>query len=239
MYPRHACYFVSGIAVLLSTPFAQAQHAGDVWVGRTSAGQLSVGGFATAGVGKYLAPSAGLFPGWSDNDPGFDRVINDEPDNDLYTLSSGAQIRLEVVAFDPAFRAVDASFNVLDTPGEQTILGTSSLHTHLTWNININDPLFDEDAYVYEATFRLLDTGSTTYASSDEITLKFTNVAALPGDINGDTFVDAFDIPDFIALLFDDTTATLEQRVAADMNLDRAIDGLDLQRFVAALLESE
>lgn len=217
---------------------ASAQHESDVWVGRTNAGTLSVGGYLPTEFGKYLAPSAGLFPGWSDNDPGFDRVINVEPENDLYSLEAGAQIRLEVIDFDPALRAIDASFNLLDTPDDQTILGGSTLHVHLTWNININDPLFDVDEYLWEARFRLFDTGSTGYESSDDLTLKFTNVDVLPGDVNEDEVVDVLDIPDFIALLFDDTNATREQRAAADLNLDRHIDGSDLQHFVDTLLQS-
>lgn len=239
MNSRRNCTLAMVFGITLSIGNAGAQHVGDVWVGRTAAGQLDVGGFADAGVGKYLAPSSGLFPGWSDNDPGFDRLITDDPDNDLFMLAAGAQIRLEVVAFDPAFRAVDTSFNLLDMPGEQTLLGTSSLHTHLTWNINVNDPQFDPDEYLWEATFRLLDTGATGYAPSNDVTLKFTNVDVLPGDVNGDDMVDMLDISGFIALLFDDTLATREQWAAADLNLDRALDGLDLQQFVAMLLVSE
>ncbi|HPF41344.1 MAG TPA: hypothetical protein P5081_20530 [Phycisphaerae bacterium] len=228
---------ISAIIVLaIAIQSASAQHAGDVWVGRTSAGQLDAGGFIDVGVGFYLAPSGGLFPGWSDNDPGFDRVINDDPENDLYSLATGAQIRLEVVAFDPALRAVDTSFNILDTPGEQTILGGATLHTHLTWNINVNDPMFDDQEYVWEAKFRFVDTGSTGYVTSDDISLRFTNVDVAPGDVNEDGLVDTLDVPDFLALLFDDSTATREQRAAADINLDRNIDGIDLQLFVTALL---
>lgn len=233
--------FLLTIAALLALPIdrASAQHEGDVWVGHTNAGQLTVGGYLPTELGKYLAPSSGLFPGWADNDPGFDRVLTSDPDKDLYSLDAGAQIRFEVVAFDPALRAVDASFNLLDAPGEQTILGGSTLHVHLTWNINVNDPAFDPDEYLWEAKFRLIDTGSTGYATSDDITLKFTNVDVQPGDVNEDGFVDALDIPDIIALLFDDSNATREQRAAADINLDRHINGLDLQYFVAAILATE
>lgn len=230
---------IAALSLCLFVASAHAQHMGDVWIGRTSADQLSVGGYLPTALGTYLAPSSGLFPGWSDNSPGFDRVINAEPDNDLYPMETGAHIVLEVVHFDTALRAVDASFNLIDTPGEQTILGGSTLHVHLTWNINVNDPAFDPDEYLWEATFRLIDTGSTGYATSDDITLKFTNVDVLPGDVNDDGFVDELDIPDFVSLLFDDTDATREQRAAADINLDRHIDGLDLQYFVAAMLATE
>ncbi|MCA9255862.1 MAG: hypothetical protein KDA33_09500, partial [Phycisphaerales bacterium] len=78
--------------------------------------------------------------------------------------------------------------------------------------------------------------GSTGYITSDDISLRFTNVDVAPGDVNEDGFVDTLDVPDFLALLFDDSTATREQRAAADINLDRNIDGLDLQLFVTALL---
>jgi hypothetical protein len=238
MKTRTYLTIIGSTAVLSFASSSFAQHPGDVWVARNSNLQLAVGGFALADVPTVLPPSGGLFPGWSDNDPGFDRIVTAQPENDLFPMSAGAQVHLVVVEFDPALRAIDTGFNVIDSHDESTLLGSASLHTHLTWNININDGAFDDEEYLWEATFVLRDMGSTGYTDSESVTLKFLNVDRIAGDINGDEIVDLLDIPEFIALLFDDSTATREVRAAADMNLDRSIDGADIQGFVAALLEA-
>lgn len=230
---------IFGSAALLSFASSTfAQHPGDVWVARNSNLQLAVGGFVLADVPTILPPTGGLFPGWSDNAPGFDRIVAAQPENDLFPMIAGAQIHLVVVEFDPALRAIDSGFNIIDDTDESTFLGTESLHTHLTWNIDINDPAFDDEEYLWEATFVLTDAGSTGYAESDPVTLKFLNIDRIAGDINGDEIVDLLDLSEFIALLFDDSTATREERAAADINLDRSIDGADIQGFVNALLET-
>lgn len=228
------------LAALISLATAgplPAQHVDDVWVGRSADGRLGLGGFAHAGEPVVLPPSGGLFPGWSDNEPGFDAVTEPQPDVGLWPLEPGAMVRLEVIAFDEGLRAVDSGFQILDMPGDQTLLGGASLHAHLTWNIDLNHPAFDSDEYLWNATFRVIDTGSTGYEASEAVTLPFLNVDRLAGDINGDGVVDALDLTGFVDLLLDDAAATREMRAAADINLDRAIDGADIQPFVAALLD--
>lgn len=180
------------MVLTLGSSVASAQHAGDVFVGRNQAGQLKVAGFATEAEYAPLLPVSGILQGWSDNDPGFDRVLQAEPSDDLYPLANGASIWLRLVDVDPALRAIDASFAVIDNPGEQTFLGNQTLHTHLTWHVNSQHPAFDPEQCVWRATFVLRDTGATGYAESAPFVLNFSIVPLRPadGDFEEDQDVD-------------------------------------------------
>mgnify|MGYP005853651969 CR=1 FL=1 len=215
---------------------AAAQHAGDVWVGRTAAGQLAIGGYPVDDEIVVLPPVEGLLKGWANNDPGFDHVNADDPAGDLYRLGSGAQIWLEVVAVEPALRIIDAAFQILDAPGERTYLGDVNMHTHLTWHINRLDPQFDPQQWVWSATLVLRDFGSTGYADSEPFTMYFANRSCLPGDVNGDGSVDTADIDAFVATIVDPDGATAAERCAADANGDGVVDTADIDAFVALIV---
>lgn len=184
-----------GAAVVLGAAPASAQHAGDVFVGRSLDGRLKIGGYDPALNYTYLIPVTGLLEGWADNDPGFDHVIHDVPEEDLYALDDGASVRLLVEELDPAFRAIDAAFQILDQPGESTLLGDELLHVHLTWHINSEDANYDPVQCVWHATFTLTDSGSTDYADSEPFTFNFTNVEprVAIGDFDDDLDVDLDD----------------------------------------------
>lgn len=166
--------------VLLVTLPLQAQHAGDVWVGRSSDGALHISpsGFVPALNYYALTPANGpLFWGWTDSNPGFDRITAPEPVNDILPLESGCDIWLELLAVDPAFVLIDGGWNYIDTPGEATRLGGSGLHVHNTWHINSNDGAYDPSQCVWRATFFLRDEGGTGYADSIPITFMFATVS--------------------------------------------------------------
>jgi hypothetical protein len=186
--------FLVVIVTVAATPVS-AQHEGDVLVGRTQASQLTRGGFDVDENYITLSPVSGLLNGWTDNDPGFDRVLIADPEADLWPLQAGAQVVLRVVAIQPALRSIDSSFSILDEPGEQTVLGNQDLHVHLTWHINSQSPAFDPDQCVWEATFRLRDAGSTNYQDSPPFVMKFTNVEQIiaTGDSDDDADVDGQD----------------------------------------------
>lgn len=190
--------FLSAMGAMGAT--ALGQHAGDVFVGRTSDGQLRVAGFVAEEEYAPLLPVTGILQGWTDNDPGFDRVVTNAPEEDLYTLASGAMIWLQLVEADPAFRVIDASFAIIDNPGEQTFLGNHQLHAHLTWHVNSQNPAFDPNQCVWRATFRLRDAGSTGYADSEPFTLAFSIVPLEPADGDFDEDLDA-DLEDHSALV--------------------------------------
>ncbi len=177
---RHSAALI-GLAACAS--LAAAQHLGDVWVGRTAAGQIAIhpGGFVPDLNYRQLYPVSGLLHGWTDADPGYDHFTFTDPNNDMFPLQSGAQVWLQVVAIDAAFRLIDSAFNILAAPGQSTYLGGSNLHVHNTWHINSSDPAFDPHQCVWRITVLLRDAGTTGYADSVPMTFAFTNVVVRPG----------------------------------------------------------
>ena len=178
---------------------ALAQHAGDVWVGRSAGGQLKIHpqGFVPDENYRALDPVEGPFYwGWLDSNPGFDRVVDPEPEEDILPMESGAQIWLVVVETGEAFKVVDLQLTVYEDPGDAAYLGDHTLHTHeLNWVIDRLDPGYDADQCVWHGTFFLRDEGSTGYADSAAFTFSFTNVALreADGDFNEDFVVDLED----------------------------------------------
>jgi hypothetical protein len=196
---------------------AHGQHAGDLWVGRTSAGQLALDvvcgpscGFDPALAVIELAPDE--FGGWSDDAPGFDRLGADQPlPEDLLTLQSGADIWIRIEAeppqaepplgdllISPALYIFDQlQFTFFPYEEEGTVfrelrLGDSALHKHFIWFIDAMDPRFGEAGCDYGMTLRLIDKGSTGYAESEPFTLRFEFPHAV-ADLDCDTDVDGDD----------------------------------------------
>jgi hypothetical protein len=188
------------MTVWLAAGTVSAQHNTDLWVGASDARvALSRAGLIPGSV--YHPLSRSFFPGWSANDPGFERVTVMQ--GGVGPLPGSAQIWLEAVDLDPAFIVIDNTFKVLDSPGDMTLLGGADLHTHLTWFVDETDPGFDLGRCVWEATFTLVDTGSGL-RDSLPFTLLFTNVPVrggsfppIPtradGDFEEDGDVDAWD----------------------------------------------
>lgn len=208
----------------------EAQHTGDMWVGRTSGGQLTwdrecpVGG---GGCGYDPSITITVLPsdpfgGWSDDTPGFDRIIADQPAEDLFQLEPGADVWLEIVATtdtpwpgpDPALEdlLVDPALYIFepltlrfypDVIGgvvqRELRLGSDSLHKHVLWFIDDMDPAFDASDCIWEIVLRLKDKGSTNYLNSEPFTLSFSTIAIVPGDLDCDEDVDADDLAIFEA----------------------------------------
>lgn len=241
---RAALVAASFHLIIGATPRAAAQDEGDILVCRTGTGQLRIapaagGGYepeANVGVLPAVTNPPGLFNGWADIEPGFDHVVSDQPALDCLVLQSGVQVRLELIQCDPAFKAITTSFSVIDVPGERALLGGSSLHTHLTWLIDSDDPSFDPLKTLWRATYKLVDTGTTGYSDSTPFTLYFGNVECTRGDCNGDGSRDARDVQAFVNTLLDPASRTAAQRCAADTNRDGYATVEDVSAFVAALL---
>lgn len=215
---------------------ATAQHDGDVFVGRSSANQLKIGGFIPDLNIVGLPCVSGLFQGWATNNPGFDRVVNPNVPADLYPMETGAQIRIVCLAIDPAFRAISPSFAIMDAPGESILLGNQGLHTHLTWHINSADPLFVPTQTDWFGTFKLIDTGSTGYAESAPFTFHFKNGDCPAGDANDDGLIDGRDVQIFTTIVLDPPTATPRQRCLADCNHDCNVTAADIAAFVDLMI---
>jgi hypothetical protein len=241
---RHA-WVVAGV-LLGVVSIANGQHQGDVWVGVDDGGRLAVSsnGFVPDTNYASLAPVDALIKGWSDDDPGFDRVVTP---TDIDPMASGASIWLEVIEVDPAFQAIDDGFQFLRNPGDDTQLGGSNLHEHLTWHINNQDAAFDETQCVWHATFVLRDDGSTGYATSAPFTFAFTTAdvrsAGTPanGDFDEDGLLNANDFaalavclegggPERVPQPNDESVTTCEVEClnAFDFDDDRDIDLMDV-----------
>lgn len=235
MYKQFVMRFTLMSMTLYSAP-AFAQHDGDVFVGRSSAGQLKIGGFIPDDNIVLLPAVSGLFNGWSDNNPGFDRVVTADPVIDLNPLQSGVQVRLEVVQVDPAFQAITSSLQIIENPGQRALLGGSNLHAHLTWLVNSGHALFDPLKVLWRATFKLVDTGSTGYTESAPFTFYFAIVDCIRGDTNEDGEINAMDIAAFIDTVLDPSSKSPADRCRADVNLDGYATIDDVVEFVEMLL---
>lgn len=159
-------------------PGALAQHAGDIDVARTQGGKLVIDKWDEATDVILLDPVNNpilqIF-GFASGNPGFDYLRqSEEVPPDLLALQSGTEIWLEVVSIHPAFRAIGPGGTpILDQPGERVLLGGATLHEHLTWHANSQDPDYNPSETQWTATFKLVDEGSTAYADSDLFTLAF------------------------------------------------------------------
>src|SRR5437870_1728388 len=98
-------------------------------------------------------------------------------------------------------RSITPSFQIINAPGQSALLGSSTLHIHLTWHINSADPTFNPSQVDWFATFKLADTGSTGYSDSAPFTFHFTNAACSFGDVNDDGVIDGRDIQAFVIVI--------------------------------------
>ena len=222
------------------------QHAGDVWVGRTSAGRLTVSpqGYVPKDNYSQLGGVNGpFFWGWSDDDPGFDRVVSSEPDDNVYPLAPGASIWLELIDVDPAFMLIGDGFDIVDEPGESTYLGDHQLHEHPTWVIDSRHDEYDPDRCTWYATFVLHDHGAG-YASSKPLAFGFANVSVADrdfGDYDNDGDVDRVDHDRFAEGMsgpglrpdeaWDDIDCEVEYVISFDCDGDRDLDLIDFAMF--------
>lgn len=201
---------------------AAAQHAGDMWVGRSSGGQLKLD--TVCGPNCGFNPAANLtillpddFGGFSTDSPGFDRITANQPvGEDTLTLASGAQIWLQVVSnaahptlvdllISPAMFIYDPlafTFYPYEEAGtlyREVFLGGNQLHKHVIWFLDPTDPAYDPTRCIWEITVRLIDKGSTGYSPSEPFTLKFATHEPVLGDFDCDRDVDGDDLAAFVA----------------------------------------
>lgn len=151
------------------------RHEGDFIIGIDGNGQLTLE--ADLDENNSLPAVSGLLNGWAADEPGFEALEEDEPAEDFFTLGAGANVSVEVISISPAFQAWTPGFSdVLDSTGDQWVLGGPALHEHATWHINSDAPEFDSKQVKWFFSFRLIDTGMTGYAPSQIYTVGFTNV---------------------------------------------------------------
>ncbi len=235
--------------MMAAAPAAWAQHSGDLWIGRSAAGQLKLDTVCAPSCGFRPGESVTVLPpdefgGYSLDAPGFDRLVAAQPDEDLYTLAPGAQIRLQIVSSDtpptlaglqrsPAMFIYDpVSFTFYPYASGPTVyrdvsLGNYQLHKHVLWFIDSTDPAFDPLQCVWSITLRLADTGSTGYAPSEPFTLRFALHALVPGDLDCDRDVDETDLAIFEACHSGPALATTPACTKADLDGDGDADTTD------------
>lgn len=221
-----------------TAPLSQAQHGGDVAVGRTSAGQLTIGPLEKSwnpaldtGLLKVVNQS------YRSVDPGFDANFLGDSSLEFYALEDGADIWL-VAAEDmsPAF-SVEWGGTRIQLAGESIPLGGSSLHKHPRYQVDASQsPPYDPIRLTWSGVFTLQDQGSTGYAESEPFTLYFATVKCLRGDVNNDGEIDFNDIDPFVAALIDPEDAAAESRCAADVNRDGYVTFDDIDPFVEVLI---
>lgn len=218
---------------------ANAQHSGDMAVGRSAAGQLEFKPYDETTPCFDPATDVGqldyieLLNSYRAVDPGFDANFASDPNVDFYSLESGAEIWLVAVEdMEPAFHVEYSGVQIVYA-GDDLALGSSYLHRHLRFIVDANDTAFDPLRTLWYGTFVLEDRGSTGYTASAPFTLRFSIVECLAGDVNDDGAVNFFDIDPFVVVL---TSGGDERtRCAADCNRDGYVDFFDIDAFVVAL----
>lgn len=231
------------LCVFGSAAAAQAQHSGDIGIGRSGAGQLMIRPFdpnisppsfdVETGVGTltYFAASNS----WRDDDPGFDANFAASPDDDYFKLASGASIRLVAIEdLEPAFRVVYQAQTVT-LAGQFITLGSATLHRHAIFIVDGNNAAFDPIRTLWFGRFVLRDIGSTGYDDSAPFTIRMRIVDCIPGDVNDDGDVTFADIDPFVAVLSNPAGSSVDARCAGDVNLDGYVTFGDIDPFVAAL----
>jgi len=230
---------------------AWAQHDADVWLGQNGASvALSTEGHIPSTEYDALEPANLLFHGWSNNNPGFDHVR--AAGGGVLPLPEKADIWLEVVRFDPGFFTIDGGQQVLELPGDDTYLGTGTLHTHITWLVDQDDPSYLPTKCVWQATFRLYDAGDSRLQDSAPFTFLFSTVPVrAPGvSADGDFYEDgSFDAADKKALGvcvggpgvrptphdISVTTCEVDCHNAFDMDDDLDVDLRDIAKLAVSL----
>jgi hypothetical protein len=225
------------------------QHAGDIWVGRSAAGQLKIDTVCSPSCGFDPAKSIVVLPpddfgGYSLDSPGFDRIVAAQPDEDLYLLEPGVQVRLQIVSADapatlaglmlsPAMFIYDpVTFTFFPYESGTTLyrevaIGNYQLHKHVVWFLDSSDPAFDPSQCVWEMTVRLIDAGTTGYAASEPFTLRFALHLPVPGDFDCDRDVDDVDLASFEACHSGPAMAVTAACEKADLDGDGDADSTD------------
>ncbi|HPF41343.1 MAG TPA: PEP-CTERM sorting domain-containing protein [Phycisphaerae bacterium] len=174
----------NALVALLILPVSSVALAGDphdhahddLVVGVSGAGQLAVE-FDFAELIELPEISGGFLQGWGVDDPGFFNLEADEPAEDFFVLGAGADIRFEVVSFDPAMKGWTQGFaNTFENTGEFFPLGAPDFDEHPFWQIDSADAGYNPLQTQWQATGRLIDVGATGYAPSASFTLTFVPV---------------------------------------------------------------
>jgi len=145
----------SFLATVLAASPSRSQHADDILVGQ-SGGAVAwhPAGLQPGTEYHELLRVKNPFVGWSNNEPGFDAATTSE--GGVSPLSHGQEIWLEVVQLDTALLVIGDP-DVLEFPGDSTLLGGHDLHAHLTFFVEEAHPDFDADQCAWQGIFKLVE----------------------------------------------------------------------------------
>ncbi len=174
--------FIIGL-LTIQPAYAQHQHHGDIIIGTNGGAtpQLKIEFDEQILSGHtFIALAASQNPsiaGWLADEPGFEALEADEPDEAFYMLDSGAQIRLVGVDLNPGLfvraPSIGTPVRIAPSPALGHLeLGDHELHAHAVWHIDSSAPGFQNQSAWY-GTFKLVDVGTTGYGDSAPFTLGF------------------------------------------------------------------
>ena len=171
---------------LIFSATAQAQHAGDILVGKTAASQLTAVNLPT-GIRQLPSVNSGALFGWASNSMGVDNFFGADSTRDISQLASGGYVSLEVISIDPrlSFRSFSAFTTVFaDEAGETLPIGPSnSLHNHPI--VFIDGAVVGPDFRApLSAQIRFIDTGATALSASPTYTMTFAPAVPEPASIS-------------------------------------------------------
>jgi hypothetical protein len=159
---------------LCSATTTLAQHAHeDIIIGQDGSGMLMAEFDEWAPEDHELDPVSGFgLDGFLGDDPGFEALEADEPDEGFFVLGPGHAIYFEIVSVTPGFLA-DPLTDPLDSPGDSALLvDDAEDHAHLDWFIDSTHPDFASTPY-WDVAFRFTDRGAIGYGDSEVYTLRF------------------------------------------------------------------
>lgn len=221
------------LAAVLVASSAAAQHAGDLLMGSTQAGDGALGLVVDPARRVVVSPS--VLPGFfTTTDPGFDALVVFDAGSGLHPLAVGTQVTVELVAAGTGV-SIKIGAAILDTPGDVAPL--PALHTHPEWRL-----VHEGDGFAFaDVTVRLL---STAYAPSPGYTLTVTNdptppstTTTMPGAPSSTTSTTTTTLPPACAPTSDphvDAACSVERLVTALADLDRTTQRT-LRRRTAAV----
>lgn len=161
------------LAVLASANVTPARAEEEIHVGRSAAGQLKVHLEFTPPVGIPPSVFPGI-PGYATADLALHSTVLDEPDEDLFQLSTAVDLRFVLLAKDPGMEVWNDHGSAFMATNESFGIGQSPFDLHPVWNL-VNGIPGNE----YALTLKLHDQNGI-YSDSDPFVLPFTP-QPLPG----------------------------------------------------------
>jgi hypothetical protein len=160
---------VAGIFALLA-PWIFEVHAHEeteIIVGRSAAGELKFHLHFTQPVEIEKSIYPGI-SGYATAAVAFHSTIPDEPDDDFFQLSTGADFRFVLLAKDSGMEIWNDTGTGYMSIGEMFFIGPSPFDNHPVWNLVNGTP-----GNAYSLTMKLRDANSV-YPDSTPFTLSFT-----------------------------------------------------------------